>query len=429
MGGEQVRGWKRCGGLVRSILILMSGAAVAQAIAFLASPALGRLYDPAAYGVYGAFGSVVAIVLSVATLRYDLAVVLPKKDDDAANVLGVAVAVVCCATIIAALACLFMSNWIAHVTGSPGLAGLVWLVPVDIFFAGLFVALNSWAIRRKSFRLTSQSRVTNAIFTSGTQIAAGVDGAGALGLVGGTVTGDAFGAVVLGAAVLKRDGAFVMRSLSLARMRALAREYADFPKCGAPQNLISNISTYLPVLMLAFFHGPRTAGLYAIGCRMLAYPASLLVNSYRPAITQRAAEIRNTGGDTYAFFRKATLSLTALLALPTLLILLFAPQIFGVVLGEKWTAAGSYARWIILWQAPLFANGPSMIFAQVYRRQRFVLIYDILMLISRGLALTLGGLFLSGLGTVAAVSLVGMAFNIFIIVWMHGFLKHKRLHT
>jgi hypothetical protein len=72
-------------------------------------------------------------------------------------------------------------------------------------------------------------------------------------------------------------------------------------------------------------------------------------------------------------------------------------------------------------------NGPSIVMAQVYRKQKFVLSYDVSMLICRILSMVFGGLYLSGLGTVALVSIVGMVFNTFIILWMFNFLKHEKL--
>ena len=70
------------------VLKLAGGTAFAQALAILASPLITRLYGPEAFGLAALFTSIVGIVGVVACLRYELAIMLPKRDEEAANLLG-----------------------------------------------------------------------------------------------------------------------------------------------------------------------------------------------------------------------------------------------------------------------------------------------------------------------------------------------------
>ncbi|MDP4274087.1 MAG: hypothetical protein Q8907_07400, partial [Bacteroidota bacterium] len=71
----------------RNIITLFSGNVVAQIIPLLAYPVLTRLYQPSDFGTLALFTSIVGILSVMATGRYELSVILPKRDEDAAGLL------------------------------------------------------------------------------------------------------------------------------------------------------------------------------------------------------------------------------------------------------------------------------------------------------------------------------------------------------
>src|SRR5690625_2213325 len=68
---------------VRNVIILASGTAAAQIITMVLSPIITRLYGPEAFGLMGAFMAIVNIVAPIAALTYPIAIVLPRRDQDA----------------------------------------------------------------------------------------------------------------------------------------------------------------------------------------------------------------------------------------------------------------------------------------------------------------------------------------------------------
>jgi O-antigen/teichoic acid export membrane protein len=70
------------------VLKLVSGTVFAQVLSILASPFLTRLFAPEAYGVLALFTSVTSILGVIVCLRYELSI-MPERDKDAANLLGV----------------------------------------------------------------------------------------------------------------------------------------------------------------------------------------------------------------------------------------------------------------------------------------------------------------------------------------------------
>ena len=67
----------------KHVSTLLSGTVIAQLLALVTAPLISRLYSPTEIGVYTLFTSVVATVVAVAGLRYDLGIVLPKSHGNA----------------------------------------------------------------------------------------------------------------------------------------------------------------------------------------------------------------------------------------------------------------------------------------------------------------------------------------------------------
>ena len=71
-------------GLLRAVLTLVAGGAVAQALPLLLGPWLTRLYTPQQFGVYHLFAAVSANLAVVACARYEFALPLVGDAGDAA---------------------------------------------------------------------------------------------------------------------------------------------------------------------------------------------------------------------------------------------------------------------------------------------------------------------------------------------------------
>jgi len=141
---------------------------------------------------------------------------------------------------------------------------------------------------------------------------------------------------------------------------------------------------------------------------------------------QKGSEVFNSGGSLLPLFIKVTAGLFAAVLIPAAVLIVWAPQIFSWVFGEKWFIAGEYARWLVFWMIPVFCNVASVLFAQILRQQRNLFIISIIFLICRTLALVAGGHYLSILGTIILFSVTSSILNTLYIVWVGCLLLRKR---
>src|SRR5690606_39781775 len=79
------------------------GSVVGQAVVILTYPLITRLYDPADFGLFSVFASVVSMVAVASTASLEAAVPLPREDRDAAAVAWAALAFVAATGLATAL--------------------------------------------------------------------------------------------------------------------------------------------------------------------------------------------------------------------------------------------------------------------------------------------------------------------------------------
>jgi O-antigen/teichoic acid export membrane protein len=399
---------------IKNILIVMSGAALAQIIGFAMTPVVSRLFSPSDFGVFGSFGAVVGVLTAGITLDYSQAIMLPKEKNDAFDLFFISCLSIIIITLICALACIIAPVTMMGLMKAPGIWVLALLV-FTLLITGFNITLQSWCIRAKAFKQTSSSQVIRSLSFNGMQIGFGLFKAGAAGLIISSVLADLFSNFNL-LCVFLSDFKASAHKISWQRIKQLANEYRDFPIYSASRNIINALSMGLPVLLLTNYFGIAVAGAYAFAERILSSPMSLVLRALRQVLFQKACETDHHGGSLLALYIKVTTGLFVLAVIPSLILFIWSPPIFSFVFGRKWLIAGEFASSLIIWLAFMFCNLPSVLFARILRLQRQFFIYDIILLAARTLVLVVGGIYMTASHAILLFSIVGAIMNIIFIV-------------
>jgi lipopolysaccharide exporter len=262
------------------VLKLVSGTASAQVLAVLIMPIVSRLYAPDAFGLAAIFISIANALIVIACLRYELAIMLPERDEDAVNVLAVSLSCVLMVTGGSVLLVFFARTTIIHWLNVPDLALYLWMVPLAVLFYGAFLALNYWSSRTKRFGRLSIARASTSATTSCTQLVMGVIGhAHAGSLIGAVVLGSAVSTTILGGQSWRDDRQLFLRSIRLECMIANLKRYRKFPLLDSWGGLINTVAWQLPVLLLSIFFSQTIVGYYALTNRVIQLPLTLIGGS------------------------------------------------------------------------------------------------------------------------------------------------------
>ena len=392
----------------RDVLKLVSGTAFAQGLTILASPFLTRLYSPEAFGTLALFVSITSIIGVVACLRYELAIMLPESDEEAANLLGVSLCFVVLISILTVPIVWLGKPIILDLLKAPQLGAYLWLVPPMVFFSGLFLALNYWNSRTKHFSRLSVARVFQSVTTTGTQLGAGYASYGNSGsLIGASVLGFTMSSVVLGGQIWRDDSLLLRKSISWKNMKSGLERYYKFPLYNTWASLLNSTSWQLPSLMLSTFFSPTIVGYYALGHRLLSTPMNLIGNSIRQVFLGRAAEAKNQGkiSDLIEIVFEKLVSYGIF---PMLLLGFIGKNIFITIFGETWSTAGAYVQILSIYMFFNFIASPLTQLFSVLEKQEVALITNLILFISRLLALMIGGYTGSEIFTLILFSLSGI---------------------
>ena len=271
---------------VKNITIVMTGTVLAQALGFVISPIISRLFSPADFGVFGSFNSVLGIVTAGITLEYSAALILPKKKNDALNLL---VFSCICTTVISFCSMIVFFTFPAYfksILKAPSPWVLLLLI-LGIFINGLNQTFQAWCVREKSFKHTSASQVIRSLSANGMQIGIGFLKGSSLGLIWSSVLADGLATINL-ARVAVRDFKGLYKDISLRQMKRLVIEYRDFPTYSASMAIINAASMGLPILLLTHYYGLAVAGAYAFGLRIISLPMSFVERALKQVLYQKS---------------------------------------------------------------------------------------------------------------------------------------------
>jgi O-antigen/teichoic acid export membrane protein len=426
---ERLLGRLRGHGFIRDVTILGMGMGGAQVIAVAASPVLTRLYTPHDLGILALFTAASAIFTIAATGRYEMAIALPKSDADAANILGLSCLIVLLMALLAAVTLTMAGHALIQTFGAPELDPFLFLIPVAVLAIGLYQPLPWWAARRQQYRQSSVSQILRSIGGTGVQIALGLAKSGPVGLILGTIVGQLIAISFLAAQVWRRDGQLIGASVSLKEMWRLGRDLRDFPKFNMPRAVLYSMAQTVPPILLVMYFDTAVAGMYWLATRVCQMPITILGETVRQVLYQRAAAQFNRGEGLLEMLTKSTVGLVFIMAVPFFVTVFYAPAVFEIAFGEEWAQAGIFSQWLVIPSALDFICGPCVTLVPIYGCQRLLFVFESLTLVPRLAIIPLVSYVGDDAATIAIYSVAGALFHLCVLafVFLHTWKHHASL--
>lgn len=383
---------RKKGGFANDVLKLATGSIISQVIPILATPFLTRLYGPDTWGVLAVFVSITAIFNVIACLRYELAIMLPEKNEEASNLLVVSLLFPIIIALLIVPLFYFGQNVLIEILNAPGLTGYLWLVPVFVLIDGVYLALNYWNSRTRHYTRLAIARIITSVGTVAGKLGFGYTGhANAGTLMYATVAGQLVATTILGGQILKDDGKVIRKAVSWRAMREGMIRYRNFPIFSSWAALLNVISLQTPALLLSFYFSPLVVGFYALGNRMLTKPLKFIGNSIAQVFYQRAAAAF-ADGTISELAGKTARNLALVGSFPMVLIAVLGPDLFSLIFGRQWHDAGIYAQILVPWTMIVFISSPLSSLNSILEKQAIGLMFNIVQLATRILSLVVGGL-------------------------------------
>ncbi|RDE51165.1 MAG: hypothetical protein DVS81_07575 [Candidatus Accumulibacter meliphilus] len=356
------------------VMTLLTGSGLSQLIMFAASPMLTRLYDPGAFGQYAILSFVLSFAIVIATGKFEIAVLLPKTDEEGWALVCLAGGITIIVTLVGAVVFSGVlltvgASWVhgLGVRTDIALVSFIVLSSAVVFLSGWQCVLFVWMNRLGNYRGISAARIVQAFVMAFSQICLSFAIEGLFGLLTGTVIGLFFCLLV--------QIAFVIRSQKyqipqLVIIKQVARDYSNFPLHTIPTDLASTLLAQFPIYFLGSRFSDEAVGYYSLAQRTLLAPMQLIASSVGDVFRKQASALYLQRGECSAYFRKVAIKLAAIAIAVGVAVVIFFPDLFAFVFGEKWRIAGEYSRILIVMYSLKFIVSPLSFMFIIAKRTR-----------------------------------------------------------
>ena len=375
---------KKLGGYAKDSLILMTGTAVSMGVSLLSSPILSRLYTPEQFGIFTTFTSVYSVLLVAATCRYELAILLPKEEEEALSVtlLGAGISILFSLILglglmIAALLGKDLSYW-------P-------FLPPALSLLGVYYSCNYWLNRHRRYRVLAFNRILQAVLTLGFSLLFVLLPDRSYGMIYGFLISQGAVAALLIWHML-RDIRRLSFKLSFSRLKKEAIRYKRFPLFSTPAGLVNTLASQLPTFLLRLFGGEAMVGYYGMMNRVLVLPTQVVGQAMSDVFRQQASAQYAQKGQCLALYRKTAKTLFLVSLLPFALLFFFGEPVFLWFFGKDWVVSARLIAMMAPFYLVRFVVSPLTFMTIIAEEQLFEMLWQIAYLLACAAGVWIGHL-------------------------------------
>ncbi|MGH1359580.1 MAG: lipopolysaccharide biosynthesis protein [Burkholderiaceae bacterium] len=318
----------------------MTGIFIAQLVTVAAYPIITRLYGPESFAALVLFSAIASTPAAAASGRYDLAIVIAKDPLDRLRLLYLSLCICGGFSAFLAAALLLGRTPLVDLLNAEHLGNWLFVAPLALFLFAANAALRGFANGINNYSLISRTIGGQSVVVCTVSILLGGLGFEASGQILAFTLGLTFCFLVLSYSYRKELSAFVSeKNHGLLR---LAVAYKRFPIFEALPSLLNGIQLAMPIFFLTKYYPESVVGFYALLSRVAGIPMTLVGQAVSLVHLRKSAELSDKQDEARRYIYRLTLVLFALICPVTIILMLFAPEIFGTAFGQRWREAGEF---------------------------------------------------------------------------------------
>ena len=358
---------------------------MAEVISFLTIPIISRIYSPKEVGVYLFFTAASEILSTISTGKYEMAIMLPKKKNEAFKITygTLYVSVMFCCLVF--LLTLFFENQVSKLFNiTPIYSSSFLLLGVLLFSQNSYKTFENWNNYNKRFKISGNAKLIQKTSMSGLQIV--FSSFGVFGLLWGRVLGLLISLIYM--VRVKEILRFFRKNPTLSKK--LLKKYSYFPKVMTPSSLINKTSYNIPNLTYSGMFNPTILGYYSMAYRFVALPVSIITNAVGQVFYKEVNELKNDKTPLFPTLKRFYLLLAAAGTIPFILGFYLAPKFTVFVLGPQWTESSTIIQIIFPWLYLVYLNSPLTAILITIGKQNFLLLFELI-----SICIKLAGVFIA----------------------------------
>ena len=396
---------------------LFSGAAIGQALPILIFPLLTRIYPKVMFDVYFIYSGIILLTKIIATLQYQFALLIPKKDSDARSLLVINGGISVLVSFFLTILIFSIAPWISQFIESKELIDWLYYIPLSTFFLGIFECFMYYLNRLKKYSLITYGRVSKGLILVITQTAFGLTGFTIDGLLYGLLLAQGISAALMVIFTIKSDPKCFVYTRG--NIGDLLRKYKDMPLYNTLISFTNNLSNQLPVFMLTNFYGSGASGDFGMANKIVNTPMGMIANSVGQVYYKEINEIMHSKRDLRAFTNRLYRNMFRIGLSPFTVLIFAAPWIFSWLLSDEYVTTGYMTQLLVPFYFISFMNNPATGLLTMLNRQKAGALYQLALLAGRIIALGAGVYYFDNvLVTIGLFSGVSLLFNAYLYLYL-----------
>ncbi len=233
----QLRKLRPTSGPTRHVATLLTGTVLSQSLSFVLMVPLARIYTPSDYGVLALYQALISLLAAIASLRFDMTIMLPKSEAEARSIKQISTRCVLATSAFATLVALLVASWVGlrinYFLGQ-------WFPTIGmcVFFTAETANLQYWLNRTGKYRMIAVNRLVAAAGASAYQLIFSVIIRGPGGLILGLICGILTGYL---AATWNTRELWRRPIRPAPSLKRLAKRYRKMPLLNGPNTLVDAI--------------------------------------------------------------------------------------------------------------------------------------------------------------------------------------------
>ena len=399
----------------RNVGKLLSANVIAQAIGILIYPVLTRMYAPEEFALLNLFTSIVGVLVIVATAEYQYAIVLPEDTKKARSIVHVSLLILAAVTLLV-LCSIPFAKPIAGLFNAPDLARYWWLIPLSVLGLSLWNILNYWYIRNKAFTRISGYQITQSVFSAAGKIGLGALGFLNSGLIIATVFAPLLSLLISSCLAWKKHLSHLL-STDWTQLKAVAREYANFPKFNLPRALVNTIGMVLPVWILTPHFGLEQMGYLSLAMMAAFVPLNIIARAFYQVLFQYVSELVQHRKAIQPVLLQFTAWMGGIMGIFLVGIYFLLPQLVTIFFGADWLETATIIRRLYPYLILTPICGTICFLSDVFAKQKIAMWMEIAYVTMMFVTLVIGTRFLPFLSAISAYAWVGFGYHFIQLVW------------
>ena len=374
--------------LIKNAAFLIGSNGLAQIATLLIYPFIARLYTPDEFGQLAVIISIHSLIVTVASGRYEQAIILPKNAVQASDLFTIGWRIAVIISLLIAPVVFLIQRIGFNLDADYKINFWFYLLGIMVFTAAYQQLVNGWCIRYKMFKIIVGSMLVMSLSNAILKLILGF-----LKIPDGLLY-SFFVAQIITAlflfVIIRRNSNRPLVTHCTADILVTAKAYSNFPKYNMITALLNTFSSNLPIYALALYFSGNLTGQFSIAFALLFRPVSTYNSSVYQVLMQKLVEMKHSGSAIWPMIKKYISKTLFLTIGPGIILMLLIPQIIRIYLGDNWTEAGRFCQLIIPYAVGALISGSLAFVPNIFNKQLKSLIIDVVYLLMRTGALAVG---------------------------------------